>query len=86
MYQLFIFFMITDPKTTVRSRTGQCFVAFTIALVEFFIRLDSSIYAPLYALFWVGPAALLIEMWLDAPRKRAADPAAILHPAPGGSY
>ncbi len=26
MYQLFIFFMITDPKTTVRSKTGQCLV------------------------------------------------------------
>jgi Na+-transporting NADH:ubiquinone oxidoreductase subunit NqrB len=82
MYQLFIFFMITDPKTTVRSRTGQCIVAFTIALVEFFMRLDSSIYAPLYALFWVGPAALLIEMWLDARRKRAAAPFATLDPAP----
>jgi Na+-transporting NADH:ubiquinone oxidoreductase subunit NqrB len=82
MYQLFIFFMITDPKTTVRSRTGQCIVAFTIALVEFFMRLDSSIYAPLYALFWVGPAALLIEMWLDARRKRAPAPAPILDPTP----
>jgi Na+-transporting NADH:ubiquinone oxidoreductase subunit NqrB len=86
MYQLFIFFMITDPKTTVRSRTGQCVVAFTIALVEFFMRLDSSIYAPLYALFWVGPAALLIEMWLDARRKRATASVAILNPAPGASY
>jgi Na+-transporting NADH:ubiquinone oxidoreductase subunit NqrB len=82
MYQLYIFFIITDPKTTVRSRTGQCIVAFTIALVEFFMRLDSSIYAPLYALFWVGPAALLIEMWLDARRKRAAAPFATLDPAP----
>jgi Na+-transporting NADH:ubiquinone oxidoreductase subunit NqrB len=81
MYQLFIFFMITDPKTTVRSRTGQCIVAFAIALVEFFMRLDSSIYAPLYALFWVGPAALLIEMWVDARRKRAAAPVATLNPA-----
>jgi Na+-translocating ferredoxin:NAD+ oxidoreductase RnfD subunit len=81
MYQLFIFFMITDPKTTVRSRTGQSIVAFAIALVEFFMRLDSSIYAPLYALFWVGPAALLIEMWLDARRKRAAAPVATLNPA-----
>jgi enediyne biosynthesis protein E5 len=81
MYQLFIFFMITDPKTTVRSRSGQCIVAFTIALVEFFMRLDSSIYAPLYALFWVGPAALLIEMWLDARRKRVAAPVATLSPA-----
>jgi Na+-translocating ferredoxin:NAD+ oxidoreductase RnfD subunit len=68
MYQLFIFFMITDPKTTVRSRTGQCIVAVAIAAVEFFMRLGSSVYAPLYALFWVGPAALFIEMWLDARR------------------
>lgn len=72
MYQLFIFFMITDPKTTVRSRTGQCIVAFAIALVEFFMRLDSSVYAPLYALFWVGPVALFIEMWIDSRRTRAA--------------
>jgi enediyne biosynthesis protein E5 len=71
MYQLFIFFMITDPKTTVRSRMGQCLVAAAIAIVEFFFRLESSIYAPLYALFWVGPAALLIEMAIDARRARA---------------
>jgi enediyne biosynthesis protein E5 len=70
MYQFFIFFMITDPKTTVRSRTGQCIVAVVIAAVEFFMRLGSSVYAPLYALFWVGPAALFIEMWLDARRAR----------------
>ena len=70
MYQLFIFFMITDPKTTVRSRTGQSIVAVAIAVVEFFMRLDSSVYAPLYALFWVGPAALFIEMWLDSRRVR----------------
>jgi Na+-translocating ferredoxin:NAD+ oxidoreductase RnfD subunit len=70
MYQLFIFFMITDPKTTVRSRTGQCVVAFAIAFVEFLMRLDQSVYAPLYALFWVGPAALFIEMWIDSRRAR----------------
>jgi hypothetical protein len=34
------------------------------------MRLDSSVYEPLYALFWVGPAALFIEMWLDARRTR----------------
>jgi hypothetical protein len=70
MYQLFIFFMITDPKTTVRSRTGQCIVAFAIAVVEMLLRLNSCIYAPLYALFWVGPSALLIEMWIDSRRAR----------------
>jgi hypothetical protein len=72
MYQLFIFFMITDPKTTVRSRMGQCVVAVAIAVLEFFFRLNSSIYAPLYALFWVGPAALFIEMLIDSRHARAA--------------
>jgi len=72
MYQLFIFFMITDPKTTVRTKTGQCVVAFVVALVEMILRLNQSVYAPYYALFMVGPSALLIEMWLDARRNRAA--------------
>jgi enediyne biosynthesis protein E5 len=73
MYQLFIFFMITDPKTTVRSRLGQCVVAALIAVLEFFFRLNSSIYAPLYALFWIGPSAMLIEMAVDARRLRTAN-------------
>ena len=68
MYQLFIFFMITDPKTTVRSKTGQCIVVFLVALVEMVLRLHQVVYAPFYALFIVGPAALLIEMWLDSRR------------------
>jgi Na+-translocating ferredoxin:NAD+ oxidoreductase RnfD subunit len=67
-YQLFIFFMITDPKSTVRSRTGQCLVAFAIAVVEMFFRFGQSVYAPLYALFCVGPVAMLIEMFLDSRR------------------
>ena len=71
-YQLFIFFMITDPKTTVRSKKGQCIVAFFVALIEMFFRLDQSIYAELYALFWVGPIAMLIEMWLDSRRAKPA--------------
>jgi enediyne biosynthesis protein E5 len=73
MYQLFMFFMITDPKTTVRSRLGQSLVAVAIAVLEFCFRLDSSIYAPLYALFWIGPAAMLIEMGLDSRRAATAD-------------
>jgi len=66
MYQLFVFFMITDPKTTVRSRMGQCAVAFCVALAEFFLRLDQVVYAPIFALFFIGPAANLIEIWLDS--------------------
>jgi Na+-translocating ferredoxin:NAD+ oxidoreductase RnfD subunit len=67
-YQLFIFFMITDPKTTVRSRKEQCIVAVCVALVEMILRLNQVIYAPFYALFMVGPMALLVEMWLQARR------------------
>ncbi|MGH9588812.1 MAG: RnfABCDGE type electron transport complex subunit D [Terracidiphilus sp.] len=69
-YQLFIFFMITDPKTTVRSKKGQCIVAFLVALLEMFFRFDQSVYAELYALFWIGPIALLVEMWLNSRRKK----------------
>ena len=69
-YQLFIFFMITDPRTTVRSKRGQILVAFLVAFVEMFFRLDQSVYAELYALFWVGPIALLVEMWLDSRRSK----------------
>jgi enediyne biosynthesis protein E5 len=65
MYQLFIFFMITDPKTTVKSKYWQCVVVAIVALVEMILRLDHVVYAPFYALFLVGPAALLIEQWMD---------------------
>jgi enediyne biosynthesis protein E5 len=73
-YQLFIFFMITDPKTTVKSKLGQCVTAFCVAAAEMFFRLDQSIYAPLYALFFVGPMALLIEMWFNSRRSAAKSP------------
>ena len=56
-YQLFIFFMITDPKATVQTKWGQCAVAFLVVLVEMLLRLNESVYAPLSALFLVGPAA-----------------------------
>jgi len=72
MYQLFVFFMITDPKTTVRTKTGQCVVAFCVALVEFFLRMDQVVYAPIFALFFVGPAANLIEIWRDSRRNTTA--------------
>ena len=70
MYQLFIFFMITDPKTTVRSFRGQCLVAFLVAVVEAVFRLLQFVHAPYYALFVVGPAANLIEIALTRRDKR----------------
>jgi|SRR5580704_7716930 Na+-translocating ferredoxin:NAD+ oxidoreductase RnfD subunit len=72
MYQLFVFFMITDPKTTVRSKLGQCVVVFLVASLEMVMRLDQVIYAPFYALFIVGPTAMLIEIWLDSRRAKLA--------------
>ena len=72
MYQLFVFFMIIDPKTTVRSKTGQCVVAFFVALAEFVLRLFQVIYAPFYALFFVGPTANLIEIWWTSRRSISA--------------
>jgi Na+-translocating ferredoxin:NAD+ oxidoreductase RnfD subunit len=71
MYQLYIFFMITDPKTTVRSFTGQCVVAFLVAAVEAVFRFLEFVHAPYYALFVVGPAANLVEIAMSR-RKRFA--------------
>ncbi len=62
MYQLFVFFMITDPATTVGNKKGQILVAFLIALVEFVLRLNQFIYAPFYSLFLVGPIAMVIHL------------------------
>src|SRR6185295_19972466 len=69
MYQLLIFFMVTDPKTTVRPRWGQAVVVIVVAFVEMLLRLAEIVYAPLYALFLVGPSALLIESFLDRKRR-----------------
>jgi Na+-transporting NADH:ubiquinone oxidoreductase subunit NqrB len=73
MYQLFVFFMITDPKTTVKSKKWQCIVVCLVAFVEMLLRLNHVIYAPLYALFLVGPTALLIEIWLESRRPIASE-------------
>ena len=72
MYQLFIFFMITDPRTIVRDRRWQMYVAVIIAVVESLIRYgaDQSWPMPtafnaapaLVALFLVGPIAKFIDL------------------------
>ena len=63
MYQLFIFFMITDPKTTVTPKWGQYVVAVLVAVVEMILRLAHNVNAPFYALAMVGPAAMVVEIW-----------------------
>jgi Na+-translocating ferredoxin:NAD+ oxidoreductase RnfD subunit len=64
MYQLYIFFMITDPKTTVHARWAQCLVAVLVAALEAVFRLFQFVHSPYYALFIVGPTANLIEIYL----------------------
>jgi len=73
MYQLFVFFMITDPKTTVSSVRGRIIVAVAVALVEAGIRLAGDFHmgalAPFYpappilALAIVGPLAKAIDLY-----------------------
>jgi Na+-transporting NADH:ubiquinone oxidoreductase subunit NqrB len=74
MYQLFVFFMITDPRTVVRGRSKQIQVAILIAIMETLIRLAADkgwslptgfTAAPaFYALAIVGP----IAKWIDLRR------------------
>ena len=62
MYQLMVFFMVTDPATSVSSRRGRIIVAFLVALVETILRLSEVVNAPLYALFLVGPLAKMVDL------------------------
>jgi len=74
MYQLFVFFMVTDPRTTVSTRRGRILVVGLVALVETIIRLAGDFQIawlrpfypspPLLALAIVGP----IAMWWDLRR------------------
>jgi Na+-translocating ferredoxin:NAD+ oxidoreductase RnfD subunit len=90
VYQLFMFFMITDPKTTTKRFWSQCAVAVLVAVAEAALRLCDqidapyhilkilAIHAPYFALFIVGPATNLIEIWWDARHPR---PTPALKPA-----
>lgn len=62
MYQLFVFFMITDPRTIVRERRWQIVVAVLIALLETAIRFASDQGWPLPTAFNVGPAFLALAI------------------------
>jgi enediyne biosynthesis protein E5 len=92
MYQLFIFFMITDPRTVVRGRRRQIVVAVSIALMETLIRFASDNGWPLPTAFNAAPAFLALALvgpvakWLDlrrlgrqtaAPAPSRAPPAAL---------
>jgi Na+-translocating ferredoxin:NAD+ oxidoreductase RnfD subunit len=65
MYQLFIFFMITDPRTVVRGRRKQIVVAVSVALAEVLIRFAADRGWPLPVAFTAAPA--LVALWLVGP-------------------
>jgi Na+-translocating ferredoxin:NAD+ oxidoreductase RnfD subunit len=82
MYQLFIFFMITDPRTTVGSTRGRIIVAALVAVVEAAIRLAADYHVatlgllypapPILALAIVGPIAKAIDLSRRRPAGAAA--------------
>jgi Na+-translocating ferredoxin:NAD+ oxidoreductase RnfD subunit len=69
MYQLFIFFMVTDPGVAVSTKRGQVIVVAIVALVEFGLRLAGVIYAPFYALCLVGPVARYIDLSVNTQKQ-----------------
>jgi enediyne biosynthesis protein E5 len=69
MYQLFMFFMVTDPRTIVSGRKQQLVVLLLVAAAECLIRIACDFEwigdqnplrfaPPMFALFLVGPVAL----------------------------
>jgi hypothetical protein len=73
MFQLFIFFMITDPKTITKPKWSQILVVIIVAFADTFLRLVfHDVHSLFHALFIVGPIANLIEIayrhWY-APKK-----------------
>lgn len=72
MFQLYIFFMITDPPTTTRRRWSQMLVAVLVAAAETFYRLAfKDVHSLYHALFTVGPMANLVEIIADRIRSAA---------------
>jgi Na+-translocating ferredoxin:NAD+ oxidoreductase RnfD subunit len=80
MYQLFLFFMITDPRTVVRGRRRQIVVAVLIAVVEALIRFASDQGWPLPTAFNAAPALLALGLvgpiakWLDLRSAPSREP------------
>lgn len=92
MYQLFVFFMITDPRTTVSTRRGRIVVAVIIAVVELGIRVAGDaqlpfltlLYSapPIFALAIVGPIANVVDRHRAGHGAPAAPSATPLRSAP----
>jgi Na+-translocating ferredoxin:NAD+ oxidoreductase RnfD subunit len=72
MYQMLMFFMLTDPRTTVSTRSGRIKVVILIALMECALRLANDFHmawaapfdiAPaIFSLALIGPIALALDL------------------------
>ncbi len=89
MYQLMVFFMLTDPRTSVSTKHGRMITVAIVALVEALIRLANDFDVagavllapapPILALSVVGPLAFALDLRRTAAKKAAA---VAPHPTP----
>jgi Na+-translocating ferredoxin:NAD+ oxidoreductase RnfD subunit len=85
MYQLFVFFMVTDPRTTVSSRRGRIVVAVLVAAAEAVIRTGADFHLSMPIAFSAAPAILALAVvgpiakWIDLHRSR--QPMGLVSPA-----
>jgi hypothetical protein len=86
MFQLYMFFMITDPKTITHRKWSQIVVAILVACMETFWRLAfKDIHSLYHALFTVGPVTNFIEIYFDSRKAKAAAVAASQVEAPAAN-
>src|SRR5262245_43402519 len=71
MFQLYIFFMITDPPTTTKRKWSQCLVVVLVAIMETILQLVfRDVHSLYHALFIVGPTSNLVEILLTRGQKK----------------
>jgi enediyne biosynthesis protein E5 len=76
MFQLYIFFMITDPPTTTKRKWSQCLVAVLVAIMETILQLVfRDVHSLYHALFIVGPTSNLVEILLTRGAAKPVPPA-----------
>lgn len=70
-FWLFLFFMITDPKTSPASTKGQILFGAGLALVDMWLQLSFAVFSIFYALFLISTLRALYYVYVDT-RARAA--------------
>lgn len=70
-FQLFIFYMITDPKTTPNNKKQQIFFGTTMAFIDAGLRMAQNKYAPFIALFTISSLQPAIQYFITQWGKKA---------------